>query len=162
MKPKSAARYLVLAAIAAATFFVCWLLSRPPQSQYEEGVRSVARIEIPEGTRVAEAVQVDIATGKWQKGTQEEAATEESPKTKSAATAGASAPSKAPAKAGAATGKDAAAEAESGSDDQDHHVTITRRRRDGTVEKVDVVSPEEAARRVERLRKSLTPESGHK
>ena len=162
MKRKSAARYLVLAAIAAATFFVCWLMSRPSQSQYERGVGSVARIEIPEGTRVAEAILVDIATGKWQRGAQKEAATEEGQKTKSATATGPSAPSKAPAKAGPAADKDAATEAESGSDDHNRHVTITRRRRDGTVEKVDVVSPEEAARRVERLRKSLTPESGHK
>ena len=139
MRPKTTVVLLIVAIILVLALCLCMTLSKPQPSRYEEGLAAMDKIEIPEDVLVAEPVTVSVQVGD---------SSDEDEQDKSGT-------SKRKKKAG----DDTATDEDSKWKEDDSRPVITRTKPDGTTERVEVLTPEEATRRIRRIRRAISPNS---
>lgn len=140
MRSKTTVVLLVLATILVVALCLYMGLSKPRPSRYEEGLAAMDRVEIPEDVLVAEPVTVSVQGGPSEGEEEDQPATSKRKgKTKA--------------------GDDTAADEDSKWKEDDSRPVITRVKPDGTTERVEVLTPDEATRRIRRIRRAISPNS---
>ena len=126
---------LIVAIVLVVALCVYLGSSGSPRSRYEEGLAARDKIEIPEDVLVAEPVTASAQAG----GPVDEEEEDKKRKGKKK------------------TSKGAADDEDSKWKEDDSRPVITRVKPDGTTERVEVLTPEEATRRIRRIRRAISP-----
>ena len=139
MRSRTTIVLLIVAIVLVVALCLFMGLSNPQPSRYEEGLAAMDKIEIPEDVLVAEPVTASVQVGgpsaeegEGQSGTSVR-------------------------KGGTKADDEAATEEDSKWKEDDSRPVITRVKRDGTTERVEVLTPEEATRRIRRIRRAISP-----